>query len=133
MSPRAADSYRGDMTKTDSVTSTTASAVAPAAPAVAATTNGFSITALVLGITGIVFGQWLFSIAAIVFGFVARNREPGARLMANWGLVLGFVGAFGGILLGIIGVAAFAPFWLAGGLGGWDFASIGNWGWGWGF
>lgn len=113
------------MTKTDSLTSTTAPAVAPAAAPAA--TNGFSITALVLGITGIALGQWLLSVAAIVFGFVARNREPGARLMANWGLVLGFVGAFGGILLGIIGVAAFAPFWLAGGLGAWDFANFANW------
>lgn len=110
------------MTKTESLT--------PAAPAVPAATpaatNGFSITALVLGMTGIALGQWFLSIAAIVFGFVARNREPGARLMANWGLVLGFVGAFGGILFGIIGIAAFAPFWIAG-LGGWDFANIGNW------
>ena len=116
------------MTKTDSVPSTSAApAESIAPPSAAPAANGFSITALVLGITGIVFGQWLLSIAAIVFGFVARNREPGARLMANWGLVLGFVGVFGGILFGIIGFAAFAPFWLAGGLGGWDFANFGAW------
>ena len=117
------------MTKTDSVPSSSA-APAESAPAVAApttTTNGFSITALVLGIAGIALGQWLLSVAAIVFGFVARNREPSARLTANWGLVLGFVGVFGGILLGIIGIAAFAPFWLAGGFGAWDFANIGLW------
>ena len=117
------------MTKTDSLSSTSAApaeSIAPAAPAATAP-NGFSITGLVLGITGIVFGQWLLSVAAIVFGFVARNREPSARLMANWGLVLGFVGVFGGILFGIIGFAAFAPFWLAGGLGGWDFANIAQW------
>jgi hypothetical protein len=121
------------MTKTDSVPSTTAAPAESSAPAAtvaatpATTTNGFSITALVLGIAGIALGQWLLSIAAIVLGFVARNREPGARLMANWGLVLGFVGAFGGILFGIIGFAAFAPFWLAGGFGAWDFANIGLW------
>ncbi len=108
------------MTKTDSVSSTSAESI-PAAPVA---TNGFSITALVLGIAGIALGQWLLSIAAIVFGFVARNREPSGRLMANWGLVLGFVGTFGGILFGIIGLAAFAPFWLA---GGWDFVNIGFW------
>jgi hypothetical protein len=114
------------MTKTESLSSTpTAPAVAPAAPAT--TTNGFSITALVLGITGIALGQWFLSVAAIVFGFVARNREPGARLMANWGLVLGFVGTFGGILFGIIGLTVFAPFWLAGGFGAWDLANIGAW------
>ncbi len=121
------------MTKTDSVPSTSAApaeSIAPAAaPAATAgtTTNGFSITALVLGIAGIALGQWLLSVAAVVFGFVARNREPSARLMANWGLVLGFVGVFGGILFGIVGLAAFAPIWLAGGFGAWDFANFGLW------
>ena len=118
------------MTKTDSVSPSSAApaeSLAPAAPAATTTTNGFSITALVLGITGIALGQWLLSVAAIVLGFIARNREPGSRLMANWGLVLGFVGVFGGILFGIIGLAAFVPFWLSGGLGGWDFAGVGPW------
>ena len=119
------------MTKTDSLSSTSAAPAESIAPAAAVPANGFSITALVLGITGIALGQWFLSVAAIIFGFVARNREPGARLMANWGLVLGFIGAFGGILFGIIGFAAFAPLWLAGSLGGWDFANIGSWGvWG---
>ncbi len=120
------------MTKTDSLPSPSAAPAESTAPAAAiaaspSTTNGFSITALVLGIAGIALGQGLLSVAAIVFGFVARNREPGARLMANWGLVLGFVGVFGGILLAIVGFAAFAPFWVAGGLGVWDFANIGLW------
>jgi hypothetical protein len=117
------------MTKTDSVPSTSAAPAESIAPAAtpAATTNGFSITALILGIAGIALGQWLLSVGAIVFGFVARNREPGARLMANWGLVLGFVGVFGGILFGIIGFAAFAPLWLGAGFWGWDFANFGLW------
>jgi hypothetical protein len=91
-----------------------ADTVLPAAPepAPVAGTNGFSITALVLGITGIALGQGLLSIGAIVFGFVARGREPQARLMANWGLVLGFVGTFGGLLLAVWGFAAFLPFAL---------------------
>ena len=93
----------------------------PVAPAPAATLNGFSITALVLGITGIALGQGLLSIGAIVFGFVARGKEPQARLMANWGLVLGFIGTFGGILVAIWGVAAFLPFALWGGALGWGF------------
>jgi len=91
------------------------------APAPAPALNGFSITALVLGITGIALGQGLLSIGAIVFGFVARSKEPGARLMANWGLVLGFIGTFGGILVAIWGVAAFLPFALWGGAFGWGF------------
>jgi hypothetical protein len=86
---------------------------APApAPVPVAAMNGFSITALVLGITGIALGQGLLSIGAIVFGFVARSKEPQARLMANWGLVLGLIGTFGGFLLAIWGVAAFLPFAL---------------------
>lgn len=112
------------MTKTDSPSRST-EFVTPVAPAVAPT-NGFSITALVLGITGIALGQGLLSVAAIVFGFVARNREPSGRLTANWGLVLGFVGALGGFVLGIVGVAVFAPFWLTAGLSGWDFAPFWN-------
>ena len=94
---------------------TPASAPAPSTPA---TVNGFSVTALVLGIVGIVAGQWFLSVAAIVFGFVARNKEPQSRLLANWGLALGFVGAFGWLIVAIIGLsialpfAAFtAPFW----------------------
>jgi len=89
------------------------------APAPVTALNGFSITALVLGITGIALGQGLLSIGAIVFGFVARNKEPQARLMANWGLVLGFVGMFGGFVLALWGIAAFAPFALWAAALGW--------------
>jgi hypothetical protein len=74
----------------------------------------------VLGITGIVLGQALLSIAAIVFGFVARNRELNGRLVGNWGIVLGFVGVFGGIVIGLLGIATILPFFLVGGIGGWD-------------
>ena len=92
------------------------SATTSSAPS--STTNGFSIIALVLGIVGIVAGQWLLAVAAIVFGFIARNREPQSRLIANWGLALGFVGALGWVLVAIIGAAIlapfamFAPFWI---------------------
>lgn len=81
-------------------------------PAPVAASNGLSITALVLGITGIALGQGLLSIGAIIFGYIARTKEPQARLMANWGLVLGLVGTFGGLLLAIWGFAAFLPFAL---------------------
>jgi hypothetical protein len=126
------------MTTTDSLSSTSAAPAESLAPAAApAATNGFSITALVLGIAGIALGQGLLAIGAIIFGFVARAREPRGRLMANWGIVLGFVGVFGGILIAIVGFAAFAPFWALGGwdFGGWDFADIAGFGMGdaWGF
>lgn len=102
-------------------TTTTSSSLAPAPVTTpAAPVHGFSITALVLGITGIVLGQWLLSVGAIVFGFVSRSKEPPARLMANWGLVLGFVGTFGWLILGILGVAIFAPLAIWGAFAPWD-------------
>jgi hypothetical protein len=108
--------------------STETSATGPAAPT-AATTNGFSITALVLGIAGIALGQWLLSVGAVVFGFVARSKEPSARLMANWGLVLGLVGTFGWLVFTILGVAFFAPFAIWGAFAPWDFGAwdLGVW------
>lgn len=87
-----------------------ASTEATALPAAQPATNGFSITALVLGIAGIALGQWWLAVGAVVFGFIARSKEPASRAMANWGLVLGFVGAFGWLLLAVMGVVAFAPF-----------------------
>jgi len=107
--------------KSTAPTAESTTILVPAQPAPVAAVNGFSITALVLGITGIALGQGLLSIGAIVFGFVARSKEPQARLMANWGLVLGLVGTFGGILLAIWGIAAFAPFALWAGAWGWYF------------
>jgi hypothetical protein len=101
-----------ELTATPAVEPTTASVPATT------TTNGLSIAALVLGIAGIVAGFWFASVAAIVLGFMARTREPQSRLMANWGLALGFVGAFWWVAVGILGlaflapVAAFLPFWL---------------------
>ncbi len=89
-------------------------ATAPSAQPVATPTAGFSIAALVLGIAAIPTGWWLASVAAIVFGFVARSREPHGRTMANWGLALGFVGAFGWLVLAILGLAFVAPFALWG-------------------
>jgi hypothetical protein len=108
-------------TTTKKTSAVVADPITPVAPAPVATLNGFSITALVLGITGIALGQGLLSIGAIVFGFVARSKEPQARLMANWGLVLGLIGTFGGILVAIWGVAAFLPFALWSGALGWGF------------
>ena len=84
----------------------TAPAVTASAP-VAPATNGLSIATLVLAIAGIVTGFWFASAAAIVTGFMARTREPQARIMANWGLVLGIVG-----IAVLAPFAAFLPFWL---------------------
>ena len=84
----------------------------PAAPA--STSNGLSIASLVLGIASIPTGLAVAAIAAVVLGFVARSKEPAARTMANWGIVLGAVGLFGGAILAMLGFLVFTPFALLG-------------------
>lgn len=99
----------------------------PQAPAAqpAGPTPGLSIAALVLGIAAIPTGWWFASVAAIVLGFVARSREPQGRTMANWGLALGFVGAFGWIVVALLGLAFFAPFALWGAAFAWPSVDLG--------
>lgn len=113
------------MTTTDPTT--TAIPASPAAqPASASTTNTLSIVSLVLGIAGILLGQALLAVAAIVLGFIARGREPQGIATANWGLALGFVGVFGGILLSILAFFGLAPLFLLGSLPFWDFGGFGD-------
>lgn len=95
------------------------------APRPAGPTPGLSIAALVLGIAAIPTGWWFASVAAIVLGFVARSREPQGRTMANWGLALGFVGAFGWIVVALLGLAFFAPFALWGAAFAWPSVDLG--------
>ena len=110
--------YRGLMTTTELTATPAVEPTTASVPATSTTTNGLSIAALVLGIAGIVAGFWFASVAAIIVGFFARDREPQSRTMWTWGLVLGFVGAFWWVAVGIVGlaflapVAAFLPFWL---------------------
>ncbi|MCS0499237.1 DUF4190 domain-containing protein [Protaetiibacter mangrovi] len=92
---------------------------APRAASPTTATNAFSIASLVLGIAAIPTGWWIASVVAIVFGFIARSREPQARTMSTWGIVLGFVGAFGWLVLAILGLALAAPFALWGAAIGW--------------
>ena len=107
------------MTTTDSAT--TAIPASPAAqPVSASSTNTLSIVSLALGIAGILLGQALLAIAAIVLAFVARKREPQGIATANWGLALGFVGVFGGILFSILAFFGLAPLFLFGSLPFWD-------------
>ena len=108
------------MTTIDSATTAPSSSTAPPTQA-AAPANTLSIVSLVLGIAGILLGQGLLAAAAIVLGFVARTREPLAISTANWGLVLGFVGLFGGIVLGIFAFFGLAPLFLFGSLPFWGF------------
>ena len=63
-----------------------------------------------LGVASVVLSPTvLVPVAAIVLGFMARNREPAGRTWATWGIVLGFVMAFGWLVALIVGgVAALA-------------------------
>ncbi len=69
-----------------------------------------SILSLVGGIVGVLFSLLffglgiIFSIAAIVLGFLGRRREPGAKGLWLTGLILGFAG---------IGVAVIVWIFLA--------------------
>jgi hypothetical protein len=110
------------MTTIDSATTAIpASSEAHPAPAAASSANTLSIVSLVLGIAGILLGQGLLAAAAIVLGFVARSREPQGIATANWGLVLGFVGLFGGILIAIMAFFGLAPLFVLGSLPFWGF------------
>jgi len=110
------------MTITDSVTTDIpSSTTAQPAPATASATNTLSIVSLALAIAGILLGQGLLSGAAVVLAFVARSREPQGIATANWGLALGFVGLFGGVLFGIFAFFGFAPLFVLGSLPFWGF------------
>lgn len=83
-----------------------------AAPA--AETRGFSISSLVLGLVSIV-ASYTFVVPAIglVLGILALKREPAARTMAIWGIVLNAVMLGGAVLVGLGAVAfglAMLPF-----------------------
>lgn len=74
--------------------------------------RALGILALILGIGGIVFQQWLVSVAALVLGVLALRREPASRGFGIAGLVLGVVGAFWWLALLQLGLAAVLPFGL---------------------
>jgi hypothetical protein len=109
------------MTTTDSATTAIPSPSAAQPSAAAPTTNTLSIVSLALGIAGILLGQGLLAAAAIVLGFVARSREPHGIATANWGLALGFVGLFGGLLVAMLAFFGLAPLFFVGSLPFWGF------------
>jgi hypothetical protein len=63
-----------------------------------------------LGVASVVLSPTvLVPVAAIVLGFLARTREPAGRTWGTWGIVLGFVTAFGWLVALVVGgVAALA-------------------------
>ena len=80
------------------------------APSIA-TTSPLSLTALILGVSSVVFGQtFIVPIAAIVLGILGFQREPLGRTLAVWAIVLGALMLFGWVLLLAVGALFFAPF-----------------------
>lgn len=98
--------------------------VSDAAPA-SQQSNGFSIASFVLGIVSIPTGWFAAGILAIIFGFLARSREPQGRTMSAWGIALGFVGTFGWLIFAILGFLIAAPFALWGMGFGWSNGFLG--------
>jgi hypothetical protein len=85
---------------------------APAyAAAPASATPILSILSLIGGVLGILsswaFFGLLFSIAAIVLGFIGKNKEPAAKGMWLTGIILGFVGIAIGLIVVIFTIVAF--------------------------
>ncbi|MFE6963587.1 hypothetical protein ACFVAJ_00650 [Agromyces sp. NPDC057679] len=93
-------------TVTDTATQAPYAEPHPAA-APLAESRGFSISSLVLGLVSIVAGySFVVPIAGLVLGIMALKREPAARTMAIWGIVLNAVMLAGAVLVGI-GAAVF--------------------------
>lgn len=83
--------------------------VASTAPVAVAPSSTLSILSLVAAIASVPLGHLvILPVAAIVLGFIARQREPWARTMSTWGIVLGFVILFWWAVVGAIA----ASFWL---------------------
>lgn len=79
----------------------------------AAPARTLSILSLVAAIASIPLGHWvILPVAAIVLGFIARQREPWARNMSTWGIALGFVILFGWVVIGAIAASFWLPFAL---------------------
>jgi hypothetical protein len=79
-------------------------------PVAAAPSRTLSILSLVAAIASVPLGHFvILPIAAIVLGFFARSREPWARTMSTWGIVLGFVILFWWVVVGAIALSVWLP------------------------
>lgn len=87
-------------------------AATPASADAALEQRGFAISSLVLGLVSIVAGfTFVVPVAGLVLGILALKREPSARTMAIWGIVLNAV-MLAGILIAGLFAAAFGLFLL---------------------
>jgi hypothetical protein len=74
--------------------------------------KNLSITSMVLGLVGLVFG-FLFSIAAVIIGHIAARREPHARGFWLTGIISGYAAIGFWILIGIFYIFLFAVYGTA--------------------
>jgi hypothetical protein len=80
-------------------------------PVATAPTSTLSIISLVSALSGIVFGLVIpLSIVAVVVGILALSREPHARTMATWGIVVGAIPGGLALLFGGLAAAVLIPF-----------------------
>ena len=72
----------------------------PYQPGVAGPPRGLSITSMVLGIVGVLFGGFglLISIAAVITGHMGQRRQPYAKPFWLTGIITGYFG----ILIGLV-------------------------------
>jgi hypothetical protein len=85
---------------------------APAAygAAPAALPKGLALISMIAGIVSILLFGWglIFGAAAVVLGFLARKRQPHAKVFWTVGIITGFVGivialiAMGILIIGLI-------------------------------
>lgn len=75
--------------------------------------KGMSITALVLGIVGVISGGWFIlpQILAVVFGHIGLKKEPSVKGMAITGLVLGYLMVAVSLAYGLFVAFAFSSSW----------------------
>lgn len=75
-----------------------------------ARSSTLSILSLVAAIASVPLGHLvILPVAAIVLGFIARQREPWARTMSTWGIVLGFVILFWWAVVATIAASLWLP------------------------
>lgn len=65
--------------------------------------DSMAVAAMVLGIVGLLCcGGGIVSILGIIFGFMARSKGTSKEGMALAGIILGFIGLVGGIVISIV-------------------------------
>ncbi len=79
-------------------------------PVVASRPRTLSILSLVAALASVPLGHFvILPVAAIILGFLARTREPWARTMSTWGIVLGFVLLFWWVVVGLLAAMVWLP------------------------